>query len=239
MSDAAVVLREAKDSVMPNTLSLDNVSFHYGVSKKQRVSIFRNMSHQFTGGTFTAIMGPSGSGKTTLFRIISRELTPTEGAVDISGRDLQSIPDLELRRFLVARIYQEYRLVPFLSALDNVVLAQEVAGTQRKHPKRAAELLEQVGLSGLENSIVEEMSGGEQQRVAIARALVNDPAILLADEPTGALDEENTHAVTELLRQVAHEFGVIVIVATHDHLVAQAADDIFKISGHTLVKGLA
>lgn len=224
---------------MTTEIVLDRVSFSYELPKKRTTLIFDDVTHRFSGGTSAAIMGPSGSGKTTLFRLLSQELTPSNGTISVDGRSLTEIPDLELRRFTVARIYQEYRLIPFLTCLENVQLPQEIAGTLRGNPNRAIELLDRVGLSKLKDSTVDTLSGGEQQRVAIARALVNRPAVLLADEPTGALDETNTRVVTKLLRDVAHNLDIAVIVATHDQLVAAAADQVFKIAEHTLTEEAA
>lgn len=211
-------------------LEFSGVRFAYGSSR----TIFESADWSFEPGLMHAVMGPSGSGKTTLFRLASGELHPDEGRVLIEGQDLTLMDSVVLRRTLVARVHQDYRLVPFLDALDNVRLPQEIAGTLRANPTRARELLERLGLGERLHGPVERLSGGEQQRVALARALVGSPRMILADEPTGALDEEATELIATLLGQVAQEWGIVVVVATHDQDVAAHADAVVRIHSRHL-----
>lgn len=180
-------------------------------------------------GSVSALMGPSGSGKTTLFSLLSGQLSPTSGTVTLGDRPVTEIPAPELRGGIIARVFQDYHLVPYLSALDNVRLAQDIADTLRAKPDRAAELLEEVGLGEHLTAPVHSLSGGEQQRVAIARALVNRPRLVLADEPTGALDSANSALVMDIFLRLAKSHEAAVIVATHDPSVAQRADTLWRL----------
>ena len=207
-----------------------DLSFSYG---RGRV-VFDHASWVFPAGGMHVVMGPSGSGKSTFFRLLSKELTPSGGSVSIDGVDIEQIETVRLRRSVVARVYQDYRLVPYLDALDNTQLPQEVAGTLGEEPDRAGRLLTRLGLQSHLHDRTENLSGGEQQRVAIARALVVSPRVVLADEPTGALDEDATANISSLLCEVARDFGITVIVATHDESVAASADSVVRIHRHSL-----
>lgn len=198
--------------------------------------IFEALDLSFGDGGFWAVMGPSGSGKTTLFRLLSKELEPNAGDIHIDGTSLSAIGSQELRRDVIARIYQEYLLVPYLSALDNILLAREVAGHRNSADElsRARELLSLVGLTDVGSKPAHVLSGGEQQRIAIARALCGSPRVLLADEPTGALDTQSTQRIGELLRDLAHDHGVTIIAGTHDPEFAACTDGIFRIRDRTV-----
>ena len=169
-------------------------------------------------------MGPSGSGKTTLLNLIGCIDKPTEGKIRIDGIDITQLPESKLykiRRDKIGFIFQNFNLLPYLNARENVELAMELAGKfkgQRK--QRAQELLRTVGLSGREQHRPQKLSQGEQQRVAVARALANDPAIILADEPTGNLDAANKREIVKLLSDLNKKQGTTILMVTHDEQVA-------------------
>lgn len=229
-------------------LHLRDVSFAFDDGDTPRI-IFDDVTIDLEAGRVYAVMGPSGSGKTTLFRLASGELTPSAGTVLVNG----SAPRASVARArskgaktskssettapppVIARIFQEYRLVPFLTALENVQLPQEIAHTLHDEPDRAAQLLERLGLSDRAGARTDSLSGGEQQRVAIARALVGSPEVLLADEPTGALDPGATDAIATLVGDLAHDLGILVVIATHDPLVAAHADVLLRLEERSLV----
>ncbi|WP_136191930.1 ATP-binding cassette domain-containing protein [Actinomyces procaprae] len=205
---------------------LDRMGFAYG-GAGERV-IYRGVTCRLAAGRLHAVMGPSGSGKTTLFRLITGELEPDTGTIELAGTG-------GARR--VSQVYQDYRLVPYLTAVENVKLAQEFAsagGGVGTFPDAAA-LLGRLGLAGQADAAVSSLSGGEQQRVAIARALATAPQVLLADEPTGAVDEQATREIAQRFADLAHDDGLLVLVATHDPVVAEYADVVLRIHDHDLV----
>ncbi|OFJ72084.1 hypothetical protein HMPREF2851_03865 [Actinomyces sp. HMSC064C12] len=181
-------------------------------------------------------MGPSGSGKTTLLNLLDGSLGPEKGTVKIAGRPVSDFPLKDLRGKVLARVFQDYRLIPYLSARDNIRLAQQVAGTLGHNPDTASRLLQRLGLGDIADSRADQLSGGEAQRVAIARALANKPKVILADEPTGALDEESSSGISELLGELAHELDVCIVTVTHDPAVAKAADRVLEVSEHKLIE---
>ena len=175
-------------------------------------------------GEFIAILGPSGSGKTTLLNLLGGLDRPTAGRILIDGEDITSLPERELyrvRRYKVGFIFQAYHLIPSLTALQNVLLP--LLPERRREEEKARELLRLVGLEGREEHLPGELSGGEQQRVAIARALVNDPAIVLADEPTGNLDSKSGRDILNFMLELNRERGVTFLVVTHDRKIAEEA----------------
>jgi putative ABC transport system ATP-binding protein len=181
-------------------------------------------------GEVLALMGPSGSGKTTLISIIGGLLTPTEGRVRVLGHDLAGLGKAALAAFRLAHIgfvFQGYNLFPALSAEENVRVALDLKGRSRAE---AAGLLSGVGLADKRRAFPGQLSGGQKQRVAIARALAGDPPVLLADEPTAALDSQNGRAVMALMKGLAHSGGRAVIVVSHDPRVLEAADRVATIS---------
>jgi putative ABC transport system ATP-binding protein len=182
-------------------------------------------------GELTLLMGPSGSGKTTLLSILGCVLTPSEGAITVAGRSTRRLGGealAALRRAHIGFIFQSYHLFPTLSAQENVELVLDVRGERGANVrKRAHDALAAVGIGHKAANLPARLSGGEQQRVAIARALVGNPSIILADEPTAALDSENGHSVMEVLADVAKERAVMVV--THDPRTLPFADRIVRI----------
>jgi len=181
-------------------------------------------------GEYVSIMGPSGSGKSTLFNMIGGLDRPVSGQVFIDEVDIAALNPVELawlRCHKIGYIFQTYNLIPVVSALDNVMLPMIFAGIQQADAQdRAAELLNKVGLGNRIFHKPVEMSGGQQQRTACARALANDPAILLADEPTGNLDKKTGQHLIRLLKEINQTQGVTIIAATHDHKMLDISDRI-------------
>ena len=188
----------------------------------------------FPAGTFTAVMGPSGSGKSTFLTCAAGLDRPTEGRVVIAGADLTDWSEEDrtlFRRERIGFVFQGFHLMPYLTAEQNVGLPQRLAG-HRPDRKRVAQLLERVGLGDRGGHLPAELSGGQQQRVAIARALVTDPAVVLADEPTGALDSATAHEVLGLLRSCVDDLRQTVVMVTHDPVAASYADTVvFLVDG--------
>lgn len=200
---------------------LDHVSKTYdgGVQALDDVSLTVDR------GAFLAVMGPSGSGKSTLMHCAAALDVPTAGTVLIDGHDTRSLNETrrtELRRELVGFVFQAYNLVPALSVADNITLPLRLAGRQ-PDPDWVASLVARVGLEGRLEHRPAELSGGQQQRAAIARALVTRPAVVFADEPTGALDLRTAHGVLELFGEVADQLQQTIVMVTHDPAVAARA----------------
>jgi putative ABC transport system ATP-binding protein len=183
------------------------------------VHALRGVNLNVARGEFLSIVGPSGSGKSTLFNILGGLTAPTSGTVRIGGRDLAGLTDAErteLRKTAVGFVFQKYNLLPTLSARDNILIARHIAGKTDGFDDRFREVLTLLGIEGRLDHKPRAMSGGEQQRVAIARAIVNQPAILLADEPTGNLDTENSEIVLRLLRDLNERVNQTVLMITHN-----------------------
>ena len=182
------------------------------------------VSFEVDAGEWIAIMGPSGSGKTTLINILGGLDHPTGGRASVDGLEIGSLNERELTRYRADKIgfvFQQFHLVPYLTAVENVMLAQYFHSITDE--KEAAQALARVGLSDRLSHVPAELSGGEQQRVAIARALINNPKLILADEPTGNLDEANEAVVLKLLREL-HEAGHTILVVTHSQAIGDLAD---------------
>jgi putative ABC transport system ATP-binding protein len=192
------------------------------------------------GGQLTLLMGPSGSGKTTLLSILGCMLTPTEGTIRVRGDSIagKNPEDLaKLRRENIGFVFQSYHLFPTLSAVDNVRLALDVRGeTGKDAADKSRAALARVGLSNKTKNYPRQLSGGEQQRVAIARAVVGDPSVILADEPTAALDTENGKAIMGILAAIAKDPGRGVLVVTHDPRLVPFADRIIHIEDGLIVR---
>ena len=191
------------------------------------VHALRGVSLQVGRGEFLAIVGPSGSGKSTLFNILGGLAAPSDGRVIIDGEDIQKLTDIQrtvMRQKKVGFVFQKYNLLPTLSALDNIHIARYLAKNTDDLPANFDHMLEMLGIKNRLHHKPRALSGGEQQRVAIARALVNSPAILLADEPTGNLDTENSTAVLGLLRNLNQTTGQTILMITHNPEAAAYAD---------------
>src|SRR5712692_5198223 len=209
---------------MPHVIEIDRLSKHYSMGAGETVRALDEVSLTADAGEWIAIMGPSGSGKTTLLNILGCLDQPTSGSVRIGSTDISKLTRAELVRFraeTVGLIFQQYHLIPHLTALENVMLAQYFHSMTDE--AEARRMLEHVGLTARASHLPSELSGGEQQRVAIARALVNDPKIILADEPTGNLDASNEQVVLDLLSGL-HAQGRTILLVTHDERVGRCAD---------------
>jgi putative ABC transport system ATP-binding protein len=190
-------------------------------------------------GQFLSVMGPSGSGKSTLLNLLGALDVPTSGSIVIDGREISRLTDTELsafRRDRLGFIFQFFNLLPTLTAVENVVLPGLLSGKARGalEPK-ARELLEAVGLRGRDHHRPDELSGGEMQRVAVARALLTDPALLLADEPTGNLDSKTGEEVLRIIRNAARDRQVTVVMVTHDPKAAAVGDRIVRLKDGAVV----
>jgi putative ABC transport system ATP-binding protein len=183
------------------------------------VHALRGVNLSVAKGEFLSVVGPSGSGKSTLFNILGGLTPPTSGTVHIDGRDLLKMTDAErteLRKKTVGFVFQKYNLLPTLSAEDNIAIARDIAGNKVANDPQFEEILNLLGIRERMHHKPRALSGGEQQRVAIARAIVNHPALLLADEPTGNLDSENSTAVLGILRDLNERLGQTILMITHD-----------------------
>ena len=199
-------------------LELDHISKIYG-----DLHAVDDLSLTVPQGQWLAIVGSSGSGKTTLMNMIGCMDTPSKGSVMLEGRRLEDLNAKQLadvRKNMIGLVFQKFYLVPHLTAVENVMVAQYYHSVVDE--KQALEALERVGLKDRAHHLPGQLSGGEQQRVCVARALINDPTLILADEPTGNLDEKNEKIVLDLFRQL-HDQGTTIIVVTHDALVASCA----------------
>ena len=192
-------------------------------------------------GEFVAIMGASGSGKSTLLYLIAGLATPTSGEVIIDGVPISSLPDAaraHLRNTKIGFVFQRFNLLGFLSAKSNIEAPRLLGWKQQRPPRAVNDLLAAVGLENKNLRRVSELSAGEQQRIAIARALINNPDILLADEPTGNLDSQNAAAVLDLILRLRHDLGLTTLMVTHNPEVAMRADRIIEMRDGTVVREL-
>jgi putative ABC transport system ATP-binding protein len=199
----------------------------------QTIRAVDRVSFEVTLGEFVAITGASGSGKSTLLHLIAGLETPTSGTITIAGISLATMSDAQLstlRLHTIGFVFQFFNLLPALTAQENAALPLLLAGrSPQQAAERAAQLLEWVNLGRRLTSRPGELSGGEMQRVALARALANDPAIVLADEPTGNLDSHSSHLVLDLLYQSCKEMGKTLLLATHDRTVVERADRMIEL----------
>jgi putative ABC transport system ATP-binding protein len=203
-------------------------------SEEAKVEALRGVDLQIAAGEFVAIMGRSGSGKSTLLSMLGGVDLPTSGQILLEGKDLATMSDDErtlMRRQRIGFIFQSFNLLPILTAEENVALPLELDGVPSEEARtRAAAMLDAVGTLARRHHLPSAMSGGEQQRVAIARALVIEPALLLADEPTGNLDSANGERVTQLLRSLVDDRGQTLVIVTHDPAMADHADRVIHLS---------
>jgi putative ABC transport system ATP-binding protein len=203
------------------------------------VNALRGVNLTVGAGEFLCVVGPSGSGKTTLFHILGGLTPPTSGSITMEGRDLLKLSDGErtkLRRDTVGFVFQKYNLLPTLTAEQNIEIARDIAGKPIDSRDQFQGILALLGLEGRLHHKPRALSGGEQQRVAIARAIVNNPAILLADEPTGNLDTENSAIVLDLLRRLNREFRQTILMITHNPEAAAYGDRIVKMRDGRIVE---
>src|SRR5579863_1695484 len=201
------------------------------------VHALRGVDLSVAKGEFVAVSGPSGSGKSTLFHILGGLTPPTSGSVYINGRDLLGMTDAErteLRKTSVGFVFQKYNLLPTLTAEENIAIAKDIAGNRKFDPEFDG-ILKLLGISGRLHHKPRALSGGEQQRVAIARAIVNRPAILLADEPTGNLDTENSDLVLGLLKRLNEQIGQTILMITHNPEAAAYGHRIVKMRDGRIV----
>jgi len=199
-------------------IRLDNVGLHYGRAKRPGAEALRDLSFFVEEGGFRWLLGPSGAGKSSLLRMLHLAVRPTRGRLSVFGTDVARAPRRELPdlRRRIGMVFQDFRLLPYLSAFDNVALPLRIAGgSEARIRSDVTEMLRWVGLARQMESRPAELSGGEQQRVAIARAVVGRPNLLLADEPTGNLDDVQAERLMVLLREMNRQ-GATVIVASHN-----------------------
>ncbi len=218
------------------------------VSKQYRmgeivVDALKDVALAVDKGEFVAIMGPSGSGKSTLLHLLGGLDDPTSGEIMLSGQRISNLSDKEvtiIRRRSVGFIFQFYNLVPTLTAEENVALPLLIDGRKSgTYQQKVGQLMELVGLADRKKHKPDQLSGGQQQRVAIARAFVNDPQIVLADEPTGNLDSKSGTAILELLRHSASELNQSIVMVTHDPRAASYADSVVFLKDGLIVQRLA
>ncbi|MCH2316175.1 MAG: ABC transporter ATP-binding protein [SAR202 cluster bacterium] len=203
----------------------------------EEINALRGVNMTVMPGQFIAVVGRSGSGKTTLLNILAGLDKPTSGQVLFENRDIAAMNEhdlTEIRRHKIGFVFQSFGLLPLLSAFENVELPLRIAGVRtREREERTREALEMVGLWGRAKHRPYELSGGEQQRVAIARAVVNNPPLILADEPTGELDSTNARAIFGLFKEMVLKQGISVLSATHDSTLLAMADEVKEIrDGH-------
>lgn len=211
-------------------LEVTNLSKIYGKGDTM-VKALDNVSFSVDKGEFVAIIGPSGSGKSTLLHILGGVDVPTKGSVIINQTDISTLDETALaifRRRQIGLIYQFYNLIPILTVKENLTLPLLLDG-RKPDPKQIDTLVKRLGLEQRLDHLPNQLSGGQQQRVSIGRALVNNPAIMLADEPTGNLDSENSKEIISLLRQFNKEYNQTVIIITHDEKIANSADRVITI----------
>ena len=217
-------------------LNLQNIYKDYQ-QEKLVVPVLKDVSLTVEEGEYVAIMGPSGSGKTTLMNIIGCLDRPTSGTYELAGENVLKLKDRDLRLKSIGFVFQSFQLMPRESAVENVALPLSYAGVRKKERRsRATKALERVGLGDRVNFRPTQLSGGQKQRVAIARAMVNHPKILLADEPTGALDSKSGEQIMELFDSLNEE-GVTIVMITHDPRIAAKAKRIVRIIDGEIYEG--
>jgi len=225
---------------MSEVLALEGIrrTFQQG---EAHLEVLRGASLHVTAGEVVALVGPSGSGKSTLLHLAGLLERPDDGRIIVDGTACQHISEAErtlLRRRKIGFVYQFHHLLPEFSALENVMLPRRIAGRGKEEARtRAAEILRTLGLGERLEHRPAQLSGGEQQRVAIARAVANQPVLLLADEPTGNLDQRTADVVFEQLLRLAHDHGLAALVATHNTQLAGRMDRIVRLDGGILVAG--
>lgn len=212
---------------MEVTLKVANLTKTYGEGENA-VEAVKEANFATEPGEFVAVVGPSGSGKTTLIAMIGGLLTPTSGTIEVNGRDIAKLSksaQATYRREAVGYVFQANNLLPFLTARENLMVMHKITGGKKaEFEERADRLLDELGLSKRAKALASELSGGERQRVAIARALMNDPQLVLVDEPTASLDSERGKQVVESLIEEVKSRGKLGLMVTHDLAMARLAD---------------
>lgn len=212
-------------------LALEHVTKRFG-QKTNLVTALEDVSLAFKSGEVSLIIGPSGSGKSTLLTILGGLQTPTDGSVRLNGHDISDLSTKEAEKTRLEQIgfvLQAYNLVPYLTVADQFKLVDHVKPNNNLSQDRFDKIIETLGIQKLLNKYPGELSGGQQQRVAIARALYTDPAIILADEPTAALDTERVKEVGQLFANIAHDEEKAVVIVTHDDRLREFSDNVYKI----------
>jgi putative ABC transport system ATP-binding protein len=215
---------------MATILKTENLTKSYKVGKVD-VPALRGVSIDIEEGEFVAIMGPSGCGKSTLLHLMGGLLSPTSGLIIIDGEDLSQVSDAkrtDIRRRKIGFVFQRFNLFPTLTADGNLKLAERIHAKDGGSSEKRREVLRLLKLEDKMHHKPLEMSGGEQQRVALARAIINNPAIILADEPTGNLDTENSQIVLEMFRELNEKFGQTIVMITHNPEAAAACSRIIR-----------
>ena len=218
-------------------VKVENLTKIYGKGDTE-VRALDNVSFSIPQGQFVAIVGPSGSGKSTLLHILGGVDTPTSGSVQIGGTDISKLDETALaifRRRQIGLIYQFYNLLPILTVEENLTLPLLLDG-RKPDKQQIRALVATLGLSERLKHLPNQLSGGQQQRVSIGRALVNNPALVLADEPTGNLDSENSREIIALLRRFNRESNQTVVIITHDERIALSADRIISVEDGRIVR---
>ncbi len=223
---------------MKNVIEVQNLTKEYQNGGEQTVAL-DNINFKLSKGQSCAVVGTSGSGKTTFLQLVGGLDFPTSGKIIINGECINEMSDKELSYFRndsIGFVFQFFNLQDYLTAKENVMLPALIAKKKYSEIEQKAEsLLQKVGLLKEKNRPISQMSGGQMQRVAIARSLINDPEIILADEPTGALDEENAENILNLFEQIGKD-GVSVVIITHDNKIAKKFENILKINKGKAVK---
>ncbi|MEK7672548.1 MAG: ABC transporter ATP-binding protein [Patescibacteria group bacterium] len=212
-------------------IQLKNISKIFS-SGKSKIAVVDDVNLEIKEGEFMALVGRSGSGKTTLLNLLGGLDSPTKGDIFINGKNISHSKDKELSEYRnknIGFIFQEFHLQPFLTVKDNILLPTFFNSDDKNRVEYAKELIKEVELEGKTNSLVNELSGGQKQRVAIARALINKPKIIIADEPTGNLDEKTGETIIKLLKKLHKEHKITFVIATHDEKIASAAEKIIHI----------
>ena len=212
-------------------LALEHVTKQFG-QKTNLVTALENVSLAFKAGEVSLIIGPSGSGKSTLLTILGGLQTPTDGSVRLNGHDISDLSTKEAEKIRLEQIgfvLQAYNLVPYLTVADQFKLVDQVKPNNNLSQDAFDKIIETLGIQKLLNKYPGELSGGQQQRVAIARALYTDPAIILADEPTAALDTARVKEVGQLFANIAHDEEKAVVIVTHDDRLREFSDNVYKI----------
>lgn len=225
--------KHIKENMAKAIVKASGLTKSYKMSKKNIIQALRGIDLEVDEGDFSAIIGPSGCGKSTLMHILGLLDRPDEGKLEIDGVELAKIKEKQaykIRSKKIGFIFQGFNLIPTLTALENVMLAAKYGGLKiSARKKRAVELLTLLGLSDRINHKPNELSGGQQQRVAIARALVNDPALILADEPTGELDSKTSLEIMDILKKLNREQKKTFLIVTHNMDVAEACKKIIRL----------